>query len=56
VSPLFRSRGHGLRSRPRGEAPFSRLVDLLLQSGFSAGDTAKIVGGNFLRVFEAATA
>jgi membrane dipeptidase len=35
---------------------FAKLADALLDSGFSSADTAKIVGGNFLRVFAASTA
>jgi membrane dipeptidase len=35
--------------------PFSRLVDLLLKSGFSAAEAGKIVGGNYMRIFAAAT-
>jgi membrane dipeptidase len=31
------------------------LVDLLLKSGFSADEAGKIVGGNYLRIFTAAT-
>jgi len=32
-----------------------RLVDLLLKNGFSADEAGKIVGGNYLRIFAAAT-
>jgi membrane dipeptidase len=34
---------------------FSRLVDLMLKGGFSAAETGKIVGGNYLRLFAQAT-
>ena len=30
---------------------FTRLVDAMLTGGFPPGDTAKIVGGNYLRIF-----
>jgi len=33
---------------------FPRIVDLMLRGGFTVGDTAKIVGGNYLRIFAAA--
>jgi membrane dipeptidase len=35
---------------------FTRLVDAMLRGGFTPGDTAKIVGGNYLRIFAASTA
>jgi membrane dipeptidase len=35
----------------QGYADFARLVDAMLRGGFTPADTAKIVGGNFLRVF-----
>lgn len=34
---------------------FARLVTLLLKSGFSGPEAGKIVGGNYLRIFAAAT-
>jgi membrane dipeptidase len=34
---------------------FPRLVDLLLKSGFTATETGKIVGGNYLRIFAVST-
>jgi membrane dipeptidase len=34
---------------------FARLVTLLLESGFSGAEAGKIVGGNYLRIFAAAT-
>ncbi len=33
--------------------PFTRLVDAMLCDGFSVADTAKIIGGNYLRIFAA---
>jgi membrane dipeptidase len=33
--------------------PFTRLVDAMLCGGFSVADTAKIIGGNYLRIFAA---
>ena len=33
--------------------PFTRLVDAMLCAGFSVADTAKIIGGNYLRIFAA---
>jgi len=35
---------------------YTRLVDAMLRGGFTAADTAKIVGGNYLRIFAASTA
>jgi membrane dipeptidase len=32
-----------------------RLVDLMLKSGFTAAEAGKIVGGNYLRIFEASS-
>jgi membrane dipeptidase len=32
---------------------FTRLVDAMLRGGFSAADTAKIIGGNYMRIFAA---
>ena len=32
---------------------FTRLVDAMLRGGFAAGDVARIVGGNYLRIFAA---
>ena len=32
---------------------FTRLVDAMLRGGFTPGDAAKIVGGNYLRIFAA---
>jgi microsomal dipeptidase-like Zn-dependent dipeptidase len=32
---------------------FPKLTQALLKRGFSAEDTAKVLGGNFLRVFDA---
>jgi membrane dipeptidase len=32
---------------------FTQLVDAMLRGGFSAADTAKIVGGNYMRIFAA---
>jgi membrane dipeptidase len=34
---------------------FTRLVDAMLRGGFTAPDTAKIVGGNYMRIFAAST-
>ena len=34
---------------------FTRLVDAMLRGGFTPTDTAKIVGGNYLRIFAAST-
>jgi membrane dipeptidase len=34
---------------------FARLVDVLLKSGFNGAEAGKIVGGNYLRIFAAAT-
>ena len=34
---------------------FTRLVDAMLRGGFTPGDAAKVVGGNYLRVFAAST-
>ena len=34
---------------------FAGLVDAMLRGGFTRADTAKIVGGNYLRIFAAAT-
>jgi membrane dipeptidase len=34
---------------------FTRLVDAMLRGGFTSADTAKIVGGNYLRIFAAST-
>jgi microsomal dipeptidase-like Zn-dependent dipeptidase len=31
------------------------LVDVMLRGGFSAADTAKIIGGNYLRIFAVST-
>ena len=33
--------------------PFTRLVDAMLRGGFTVDDTAKIIGGNYLRLFAA---
>ena len=33
---------------------FSLVVDAMLRGGFTPADTAKIVGGNYLRIFAAA--
>ena len=33
--------------------PFTRLVDAMLRGGFTAADAAKVVGGNYLRIFAA---
>ena len=41
----------GLLSKGYGD--FVQLVDAMLRGGFSAADTAKIVGGNYLRIFAA---
>ena len=35
---------------------FPALVDAMLRGGFTAAETAKIVGGNYLRIFAAASA
>jgi len=35
---------------------FTRLVDAMLRGGFTPADAAKIVGGNYLRIFAASTA
>jgi membrane dipeptidase len=35
---------------------FTRLVDAMLRGGFTPADTAKIVGGNYLRIFAASAA
>jgi membrane dipeptidase len=32
---------------------FTRLADAMLHGGFTADDTARIVGGNYLRIFAA---
>jgi membrane dipeptidase len=32
---------------------YPRLVDAMLRGGFTAADTAKIIGGNYLRVLAA---
>ena len=32
---------------------FTGLVDAMLRGGFAPADTAKIVGGNYLRIFAA---
>jgi membrane dipeptidase len=45
------SRTPGLLSG--GYTEFVRLVEAMLRGGFTAADTAKIVGGNYLRVFAA---
>ena len=34
---------------------FPRLVDAMLRGGFTRADAAKVVGGNYLRIFAAAT-
>src|SRR5439155_1713294 len=34
---------------------FPRLVDAMLRGGFTPADAAKVVGGNYLRIFAAAT-
>jgi membrane dipeptidase len=36
--------------------PFVRLVDAMLRGGFDAADTAKIVGGNYMRILAASAA
>jgi len=33
--------------------PFPRLVEAMLRGGFTRADAAKIVGGNYLRIFAA---
>jgi membrane dipeptidase len=33
---------------------FARVVDAMLRGGFTPADTAKLVGGNYLRIFAAA--
>ena len=38
-----------------GYGDFTRLVDAMLSGGFTRAETAKIVGGNYLRIFEAST-
>ena len=35
---------------------FTQLVDVMLRGGFTPADAAKIVGGNYLRIFAASTA
>jgi membrane dipeptidase len=37
----------------QGYSDFARLVDAMLRGGFTSADTAKIVGGNFVRIFAA---
>jgi microsomal dipeptidase-like Zn-dependent dipeptidase len=32
---------------------FTALVDAMLRGGFTPGDTAKIIGGNYVRIFAA---
>jgi membrane dipeptidase len=44
------SSGRGLF---QASANFTALVDAMLRSGFTPADTAKIVGGNYLRIFAA---
>jgi membrane dipeptidase len=39
----------------KGYGDFTPVVDAMLRGGFSPADTAKIVGGNYLRIFAAST-
>jgi membrane dipeptidase len=34
---------------------FVRLVDAMLRGGFTPGEAARVVGGNYLRIFAAST-
>jgi microsomal dipeptidase-like Zn-dependent dipeptidase len=45
----------GVRRDTAGGASRYRLADSLLRAGFNATDTGKILGGNYLRVFESCT-
>jgi microsomal dipeptidase-like Zn-dependent dipeptidase len=38
-----------------GYGDFTPVVEAMLGGGFTPAETAKIVGGNYLRIFEAST-
>jgi len=38
-----------------GYDAFTQVVDAMLRGGFTPAETAKIVGGNYLRIFAAST-